>query len=195
MAQNVPCTTDKLIVGTYSICLSGVDLGSTTGGVTITQNNEFSEVRNDQTSTLQGVYKTQQDFIVTTTMRDMSLDKLRVLFGVKEGYNGTDELCIVEDVGGCTFPEEFSLTVRGPGPGCGCRNFHFPRVVVTPATVEYLIQRETPVEVAVEFRVLASCPEGLIGCITDQCDQISTDIGTQVALVCADTDVPNYVAP
>lgn len=191
----VPCTTDALIVGTYSLCLDGVDLGSTTGGVSITQSNEFTEIRNDQTSTVQAVFRTQQDFTVSTTIRDVTLDKLRVFYGVKDGFNGTDTLCITEEVGGCTFPEEFALTVCGPGPGCGCRSFHFPRVILAPSSVEYLIQREQPVELAIEFRVLASCPDGLIGCITDVCDMIAIDESTQAALVCAAGVIPDYVAP
>ena len=190
----IPCTTDKLIVGTYKIILDGYDLGSTTGGVTITQNNEFTEVYNDQTPSLQGVFRTKQDFMVTTTMRDMTLDKLRVLYNVKEGFNGTDVLCISADQG-CTFLEEYALTIEGPGPGCMCRQFHFPRVVLAPSSIEYVINRETQVEVAVEFKVLASCPDGLIGCITDACSVYNTDLTTQVALTVSDDAYPDYTSP
>jgi hypothetical protein len=170
------CSSEKLIVGTFKMILDGFDLGTTTGGVTISQNNEYTEVRNDQSNTLQAIFRTQQDFTVSATMRDQTLDKLRVIYGVKRGvdtagagYNGSNVLCIGSD-GACSFPEEYALTIQGPGPGCGCRNFHFPRVVMTPSSVEYLIQRENPVEVQVEFRVLPSCPDGMIGCISDTCD-------------------------
>lgn len=192
----IPCDNDDLIVGTYNICLNGIDLGSTTGGVTISQANTYTDVRNDQSTTLQSRFKVQQDWTITTTMRSATLDKLRILFGVKEGLNGPTNtiLCFQEEVGGCSFPEEFTLVVEGPGPGCGCRNFHFPRVVITPDTVDYTIQRETPVEMAVEFTALASCPDGAIGCVTDTCDQVAVD-GTLEALVCAVGAIPDYVAP
>lgn len=190
----IPCTTDKLIVGTYKIILNGYDLGSTTGGVTISQSNEFTEVFNDQTPSLQAVFRNKQDFMIKTTMRDMTLDKLRIIYGLKEGFNGTDVLCINADAG-CTFPEEYSMTIEGPGPGCMCRQFHFPRVIITPSSIEYIIDRTKQVEVAVEFRVLPSCPDGLIGCISDSCGFINTDLDTQVAFTVSDDPFPNYTTP
>ena len=195
----VPCTVDKLIVGPFNILLDGHDMGSTTGGVSITQNREYTEVRNDQSSTVQGIIQTQQDFIITATMRDMTLDKLRVLWGVKEGLSDDGlTLCVTDNSTVCAFPEEFDLLVCGPGPGCGCRTFYFPRVVIVPSSVEILIQRETPVEVAVEFRALASCPDGNILCATDVCDMYATDEVTLVSVPSveqADTIIPDYVAP
>jgi hypothetical protein len=104
-------------------------------------------------------------------------------------------LCITDNSTGCSFPEEFELTICGPGPGCGCRNFTFPRVVITPSTVDLLIQRDNPVEVAVEFRALAACPSGNIFCVTDNCDMIAkSDDGAPVdqALVCGDAPIPNW---
>jgi hypothetical protein len=189
----IPCTTDDLIVGTYYLCLNDIDLGATSGGVSITQSNTFVDVFNDQTRTLQAKFKTQEIWTITATMRNMTLDRLRVILGVKEGLNvGGDTLCF-RDPGNCSFPEEFALTVIGPGPGCGCRNFHFPRVVFTPDSVEYNIQRDVPGEIQVEFTALASCPEGLIGCVTDVCDTIATDEVTTEALVCNEGAIPNYV--
>ena len=192
----IPCTTDDLIVGVYNICLDGIDLGATTGGVTITQSNTYNDVRNDQTTLLQARHKSAQDWKITTTMRSLTLDKMRVLFGVKDGLNaGGDTLCFSDVVDGCSFPEEFQLVISGPGPGCGCRNFQFPRVVITPDELAYTINIDSPVELAVEFTALASCPEGFIGCVTDTCDMIATDEDTLEALICIESFIPNYVAP
>jgi len=200
----VPCTTDGLIIGPFNLCLDGKDLGATTGGVSITQNREYTEIRNDQTRTLQAIATVTQDFMVTVTMRDLTLDKLRVLYGVREGLsNDGQSMCVVDSpTESCSFPEEFALTVAGPGPGCGYRSFHFPRVVITPSTVEILIQRDNPAEVAVEFKVLASCPDGQLMCVTDVADKIATEVAAGTAtlddLVCTDAVIPNYtttVAP
>ena len=198
-SQNVPCTTDNLVIGTYSLCLNGVDLGATTGGVTITQENEYVEIRNDQTCTLQAVYKTQEDFMIKTTMRDVGLDKLRVLYGLtpdETNENNPDEsLCLESNVNGCQFPEEFELVICGPGPGCGCRNFFFPRVVIVPSTVDYTIQKDNPVEIEVEFKALASCPSGLIGSITDICEEVQLNcVGFEElqTFTCADDVVPPF---
>lgn len=194
----IPCSTDGLIIGPFNLCLNGVDLGATTGGVSITQNREYTEIRNDQTRTLQAIATVTQDFMVTVTMRDLTLDKLRVLYGVREGLaNDGQTLCVVDNpTDSCSFPEEFTLTVAGPGPGCGYRSFHFPRVVITPSTVEILIQRDNPAEVAVEFKVLASCPAGQLMCVTDVADQIATGVtagnADLAALTCNDAAIPNY---
>lgn len=190
----VPCTTEKLIVGTYKMILNGYDLGATTGGVSITQNNEFTEVRNDQIQAIQGIFRTQQDITITTNMLEPSLDKLRFLYGVKEGFNGTDVLCVSADAG-CSFPEEFTLSIETPGPGCMCRVFHFPRIVVVPSSVEYNVTREAPVEVTAEFRVLPSCPEGLLMCVSDACDVFYSDLTTEAELTISDDPVPNYSTP
>ena len=194
------CDTNNLIVGTYRLILDGHDLGTTSGGVSITQNNEFTEIYNDQTNVLQGLFRTKQDFTVTVNIRDLSLDKMRVFSGTQEGFNGTDVLCISSDIG-CTFPEEFSLTVEGPGPGCMCRTFHFPRVVIAPSSVEYVLNREEVTEVSIEFRVLPSCPDGIIGCITDRCAMpdgstlfVSTDEDVTVEIPIDELAIPNHNA-
>lgn len=197
----VPCSTDGLIIGPFNLCLNGVDLGATTGGVSITQNREYTEIRNDQSKTLQAIATVTQDFMVTVTMRDLTLDKLRVLYGVREGLAADGQsLCVVDNATECSFPEEFTLTVAGPGPGCGYRSFHFPRVVITPATVEILIQRDNPAEVAVEFKVLAACPGGQLMCVTDVADKIAVaadgadpDTHTFSDTQCADTPIPDFV--
>ena len=86
----VPCTTDALIVGTFNIALrqsgaSGAyhDLGSTTGGVTITQTNTYTEVENDQSPNLQTKYRISERFTVSVTLREVTLDKLRAIYGSK----------------------------------------------------------------------------------------------------------------
>ena len=193
------CNTDSLFVGTYQIYVNGHDLGTTSGGVSITQNNEFTEIYNDQTNVLQGIFRTKQDFVVTVNVRELTLDKMRAFSGTKEGLNAAgDVLCISSDFG-CTFPEEFDLTIEGPGPGCMCRTFHFPRVVFTPSSLEYIMNREEVTELSVEFRVLAGCNGGILGCITDRCATpgtdyiISTDENTSETVL-VDTDpIPNYV--
>lgn len=176
-----PCGTDDLIVGTYNIMLQDpdtdlvYDLGATTGGVTLTQSNTYNDVRNDQTTTRQTRIRTQQDWTITTTMRNVTFDKLRLVYGQKQGWDGGSNLCIVEDTTGCTFPEIFRLIVSGPGPGCGCRNFYFKEVSFTPDTVEYTMQTETPVELAVEFAAFADC-DGVIGCMHDGCDNLLAEV-------------------
>jgi len=197
----VPCTTDNLIVGTYSLAINSIDLGSTTGGVTISKSSTYTDVFNDQSQLLQGRFETEQTWTVTTTLRELPLGLMRILYGVKAGslyLAGTDDpgtpdpdqtngarLCFGQDpvAAGCTFPEEFCLTICGPGPGCGCRTWHFPRVVITPTSLDYVINRDEPVGLEIEFTPLSSCPSGIVGCVYD-------------SLACGDpADVPVAIPP
>lgn len=191
--SNIPCSTETLITGVFNICLNGVDLGATGGEVTISQENTWEDIKHGQSNLIINKFLTEQRYMVRTAVRSLTLDRLRVFMGVREGLSG-QTLCFKQDATGCSFPEEFSLTVVGPGPGCGCRNFHFPRVVITPDSVEYIINSEALTELEIEFSVLPDC-EGVIGCVTDICGFIATDVGSTTALVCAEGTLPNYVPP
>ena len=89
---NVPCTSADLVVGTYNVglrhkCVSTPlewqDLGSTTGGVTVTQSNEYTEVFNDQSLYLQAKFRTSEKVMVSLTMQSVTLDRLRAAFASK----------------------------------------------------------------------------------------------------------------
>lgn len=189
---NVP-TGENIITGPYNICLAGVDLGLTSGGVTFSQANSFEDVRGDQTRSLIKRFKTQSDYTITVNMQTLSLDRLRIIFGQEDTKNIAGTVLCFQDAGACSFPEEFDLTIKGPGPGCGCRNFHFPRVIVTPDSVDYNIALDTVTELSVEFTALPDA-NGLIGCVADVCDQIATDVDTLVALTCTVGSLPDYSA-
>ena len=188
----VPCTTTDLIMGTYKLCLNGVDLGATDGAVSISQSNEYNEIYTGQSTSMITKARTRQNVSVTATMLNLSLDRVRVYYGVKEGL-ASDGLAISADTG-CSFPEEHTLTITGPGPGCGDRNIHFPRVIITPDSINYDIDPTEHVKVEVEFTALPTC-NGLIFSIYDGAN-IITDIGdgdpethTTASVVCASGDV------
>ena len=187
----VPCTTTNLIMGTYKLCLNGVDLGATDGAVTVSQSNEYNEIYTGQSTSMITKARTRQNVSVSATMLSLSLDKLRVYYGVKEGLTG-EGLAVSADQG-CSFPEEHTLTITGPGLGCGVRNIHFPRVIITPDSIDYEIDPTTHSKVEVEFTALPSC-NGLIFSIFDGTSIIS-DIGataeshTTEAVACETTSV------
>ena len=181
----IPCDTLDLVVGTYNICLGAVDfttgevvyfdLGSTTGGVTISQNNTFVEVENDQTCHLQAKYRQNERWRVSTTLQSVTSDKLRMIFASSDKAFRDPTTTPTLTIGGqeiCSFPEEWELLICGPGPGCGCRTFHFPRVMVMSESIDYTITKESPVQLALEWEVLASCPDGTLLYISEQCDTL-----------------------
>jgi len=40
-----------------------------------------------------------------------------------------------------TLPEDHDLTICGPGPKCGTRNFNFPRTPISPDNIDYTIEK------------------------------------------------------
>ena len=79
-----PCDNSDLIVGTYNMALNGIDLGSTTGGVSIVKNAEYNEVRNDQSCLRQGIHETQQEWSATFEFKPVDKKALDVIFGKKK---------------------------------------------------------------------------------------------------------------
>lgn len=179
----IPCGNECLVVGTYSVCINGYDLGSTTGGLTLTRNAEFVDVRNDQSCSRQFRYLKQQDWMFKTTLQCVTLDKLRLIYGMGTVYTDPagniqpsmptpNILNIAENQGDCGIgsTEEHEVVICGPGPGCGCRLIKMNRVLITPETLEYTITKDNPVQLEVEFTVLADCETGIIISLEDNCE-------------------------
>ena len=184
---SIPCGGQDIVTGTYNICIDGYDFGSTTNGLMISRNAEYVDVRNDQSCTRQTRYLKQQDWSFKTTLQSVTLDKLRLVYGLDATSLSDDGtvLTITENLNGCVIPEPFPVTICSPGPGCGCRIINFPNVVVTPETLDYEITKDNPIQLEVEFTVLADCVTGNIGTMSDDCtieppcssDPIPSDIG------------------
>ena len=194
----IPCGNDCIAVGTYNICIDGFDLGSTTGGFTLSREAEYVDVRNDQSCTRQARYLKQQDWMFKTTLQCVTLDKMRVIYGIPETYTLPDPvtgqpiqvpsmpdattLIFAEDQSGCVFSPEFPVQICGPGPGCGCRVMTYPKVQATPEQLDYNITKDNPVQLEVEFTILADCESGIIGTWQDDCS---------VVVACSSDPLPN----
>ena len=201
------CNSDTLIIGSPEICLDGHSLGCTTGGVNIRQVNEYADVKCDQSQFLISRARTSQMFEIETTFKSLGLDFLRVLFG-SQREELDDGFCFTSGANGCSIQEEFDMAIRTPGPGCGCRMWYFPRVILTPDQVEYVVTTEAFTEVTVTFTALATCDETdtdtpvVIGCIRDSVSCIGRPIYTGVSIggdlgeanaTCEPTPIPGYV--
>ena len=177
---NVDCG-DSIITGPFNLCWNGYDLGLNTGTVTLSQNNEYTEVRSNQSRSLIRKFKTQADYVVTATFATLDLSRLRLFLG-QECQQLQGEILCINDSFTCSFGEEGALTICGPGPGCGCRSYHFPRATITPSTVELAMSLDDYQKVEIEFTILPSCPGGDLFCISDVCDTIAIDGMTEPSL-------------
>ena len=81
-------------------------------------------------------------------------------------------LTIAENAASCGIGSsaEYPVSICGPGPGCGCRIIEMPRVQITPETLDYTITKDNPVQLEVEFTILADCDSGVILTMEDSAD-------------------------
>ena len=168
---NVDCG-DNIITGPFSLCWNGFDLGLNTGTVTLTQSNEYTEVRTNQSRSLIRKFKTQADYTVTATFASLDLSRVRLFLG-QECQQLQDNILCINDSFLCSFTEEGELTICGPGPNCGCRSYHFPRATITPASVDMAMSLDDYQKVEIEFTIIPSCPGGDLFCISDTCDMVA----------------------
>lgn len=172
------CNTDNVIVGGAVLCLDGVSLGLTSGGVTVRQESEFGEVLADQINGVAKKFRSLERFYVATNLLESTLDRLLIAFGYPSA-NMTSATVLCLGYNSSCFLNERQLVVKGPGPGCGCRTFVFDRVMNVQSTVEYQMFRDQATQIAIEFECLKDCTTGLFGCITDGCT-------FQASLACAE---------
>lgn len=167
---------ERLITGPFHLFVDEYDLGATTGVVSLVRGvTNFAVIHGQSRTPVQNV-KTVEETYLRVTMKSLTLDKLRIIYGIQKQQVDSKiglidkTLCFGEQK--CNLPEVYSLVLEGPGPGCGCRNLHFPRTIVTPDTIDYTISHSNITQVEVRFTVIPDC-EGFLGCITDKCGFIS----------------------
>jgi hypothetical protein len=158
---------DNVVVGPATLCVDGADMGLTTGGINIRYEREFVETEADQ---LIGIAKRSlqtERVYVATTLLEQTLENLRIVLGLpNDALTGGTKLCLGYN-SSCGI-NEHAITVKGPGPGCGCRTFVFD-AASSIGSFEYNQQRTQEVQVAVEFEVFKDPVTGQFGCITDGC--------------------------
>lgn len=168
---NVDCG-DNIITGPFTLAWNGVDLGLNTGTVTLTQSNEYTEVRSNQSRSLIRKFKTQADYTVTATFANLDLSRVRLFLAQQETFDEANNILCINDSYMCSDGEMGELTICGPGPNCGCRSYHFPRVQITPASVDMAMSLDDFQQVEIEFTILPSCPGGDLFCISDTCEMV-----------------------
>lgn len=148
-------------VATFKI--GGSDIGGTNDGVTITQEDEWSEIHCDQ---ILGPVKKQlisRKYIVNTNLAELTLANLEKALGQESGNLVSSSLKLDEDDPGST-----TLEIIVPCPtGVGNRTFKFDVVyVVGHGELAYKKTGEQVV-IPVTFDCLADSSSGEYGYISD----------------------------
>jgi hypothetical protein len=163
--------SQNFVVGAASLCLDDVDIGYTTGGVEIAHEPTFLNVESDQACGTTRIARTSEKLMVRTTSQEVLLNQIRLAMGYAEGNfdaENNQKLWLGGDCSSCDGLEEVELVVKGPGPNCGCRTFVFDRAVsVGQTTLSF--QRETEMQLPLEFEILKSDETGYFGFVQDGC--------------------------
>jgi hypothetical protein len=163
--------SQNFVVGAASLCLDDVDIGYTTGGVEIAHEPTFLNVESDQACGTTRIARTSEKLMVRTTSQEVLLNQIRLAMGYAEGNfdaENNQKLWLGGDCSSCDGLEEVELVVKGPGPNCGCRTFVFDRAVsVGQTTLSF--QRETEMQLPLEFEILKSDDTGYFGFVQDGC--------------------------
>lgn len=149
---------NNIIIGAAQVFVNGIDVGFTKGGAVVRYEQEQVEVVADQVVGIVKRARSLERMFVTTTMMEVTLERLRVAFmlpvnrivGGNSLILGYNDACWVDEV---------SLQLIGPGPGsggiCGTRTWTFSKCV-TFGEREYSMVREEETAFEIEFEVLKS---------------------------------------
>jgi len=168
----VAITPDNLIIGTYTVCIDDTDIGSTTGGCTVRYSPQFLSVSSDQYAGTMKSVRTSEQYFVTFTAQEVTLDLLRIALG----YPSANLVGSVLTLGyndGCAASEH-TIAIKGPGPSCGCRTFEFYRAVSNSES-EYVMNFAEEVRLAMEFEIMKDPNNSdTFGIVTDGCTYAGT---------------------
>jgi len=160
--------SQNFVVGAASLCLDGVDIGYTTGGVEVAHEPTFLNIESDQACGTTRIGRTSEKMMVRTTAQEVLLNSIRLAMGYAETNHEGAKLWLGGDCNACSGLEEIELVVKGPGPSCGCRTFVFDRAVsVGQTTLSF--QREQEMQLPLEFEILKSDSTGFFGFVEDGC--------------------------
>lgn len=158
----------NIVTAAGTICLDGVDLGLTRGGVTVVFERDFIETEADQIRGIAVRSLESERVYVRTTLLELTLENLQIAWGQpSDNLTGGTTLCLGYNAD-CGMPEH-SMVIKTKGPQCGCRTFVFDTVVNVTSSSEYKMDRTESTGVDVEFEVLVDEETGEFGCIHDGC--------------------------
>jgi len=146
---------NNIVVGPASLSIDAVDVGYTTGGVSLRKSNEFVDVDADQLGGVARKVQTFERMFLTTTMLETTATNMRNVMNEPSGNLRTGSHL---DFGHSSpTAQEYELTVTGDSPtaaGFTIRTYTFYRAISVDE-VEHLIgSRDAPSVLPVGFELL-----------------------------------------
>lgn len=157
---------NNIVVGTGNISIDSVDVGFTTGGVTMRYDLTTIEIEGDQALGIVARRKSNERLFISFNALEITLENLRKVMALPAakldgsclylGYNST-----------CTDDSQAALEIVGEGPNCCNRTWTFPTAVISEG-FELQLQKEAPAQMSVNYEVLKD-GNGQFGYVCDAC--------------------------
>ena len=144
--------SNNIIVGAASLSIGGVDVGFTTGGVTLRKSTEFLDVEGDQNAGVIRKEPTMEKMFVNTTMLEATLTNIRKAMN-EPVANATSGSSL--DFGSASpTSQEAQLVITGKAPEAGTRTYTFYRAIAVEDVEHMAGARDQASVVPVGFELL-----------------------------------------
>ncbi len=142
----------NIIVGAASLSIGGVDVGFTSGGVTLRRSNEFLDVEGDQNAGVIRKEPTMEKMFVNTTMLEATLVNLRKAMNDPTGNAPSGSSL---DFGSASpSSTEAQLIITGKAPNAGTRTYTFYRAIAVEDVEHMAGARDQASVIPVGFELL-----------------------------------------
>lgn len=148
-------TTANIIVGAGTLSLGGIDVGATSGGVTMSRTAQYLDVTTDQHKVTLKKYLTSDKRFVKTSLLEATLENLALAWGgvvtTAAGPPATDTLTMGID----DEPATKTISFVGPAPGTYKTRTFTHSLAVNMANSEHSYKKDGETMIPVEFELLA----------------------------------------
>ena len=140
---------ENIIHGAAQLLVDGVNVGYTSGGVTLRRSREFLDIEADQAAGVIAKKVTMEKMFVSTTLLEATLANMLLALNAGTAGSGDGDF-------GEAAPEanEHELTIIGKGPVGKTRTFTFYRAIISEDVETSLGSRENVNELPITFELL-----------------------------------------
>lgn len=159
---------NNISIGSAQVCVNNSDIGFTTGGVKISYQPTFVEVRADQVGGIVKRYKQEERLFVEFELIEITIERLREIFGYPTSNLWDSNTALyLGYLSGCSL-EEVPLRIISPGLGCCTREWNFTKAI-SVSEAELNFQRDQESRISAKFEILKQS-NGQFGWVRERSD-------------------------
>ena len=148
----------NIIVGAARMVVDGIDLGYTTGGVKFRKTTEYLDVDADQLAGIARKEKTMEKAMVSTTLREATLQNMRIAFAEPSSQHFSGSVLVFGQASPVTVEHVLQLT--GKGISGKTRTYTFTRAIVSDEVDFTVGARDAVSDLTIGFELLKDSTYG-----------------------------------